>query len=54
MNNLTEIDPAYSHLPKFERALAVKAAPTTVRDGEIVFCGLPTTKDAIEALRRSS
>ena len=36
------------------RALGVKAAPTIVRDGKIVFCGSPTSEEAIELLRRSS
>ena len=53
-NNLTEIDPAYSHLPKFARALSVMSAPTIVRDGKTVFCGRPTSEEAVEALRRSA
>ena len=36
------------------RALGVKTAPTIVRDGEIVFCGRPTSEEAIKALRRSA
>ncbi|MCH7903325.1 MAG: MerR family transcriptional regulator [Armatimonadetes bacterium] len=36
------------------RALGVKSAPTIVRDGKIVFCGRPTSEEAIEALRRSA
>ena len=34
------------------RALGVKAAPTIVRDGGIVFSGRPTSEEAIEALRK--
>ena len=54
MNNLTEIDPAYSHLPKFARALSVMSAPTIVRNGEMVICGRPTSEEAVKLLRRSS
>ena len=36
------------------RALGVKAAPTIVRDGEAVFCGRPTSEEAIKLLRRPS